>query len=341
MPSTSFSRSYLSRPVFHFSIFTLLFTLHSSLYTVRAQHFSLSRLFYPNITLSATHLPEASAGNGQNFGLTRTGFSGIVPLESEVTVGYSLRKKWDLRARHTVLVANVAQLQPTYSGAVRPDNGYKTASVGAIMLQASVKDRLWVYALGGGVTESNETFFTPQPFMYGGAARMRIIGLNTQILYGTALIYSQKFRILPVFGINKKLNKSWRASALLPFMIDFNYRQNGWLNFDFIGAVGGFSGGFQQLGATEKLLRRTNYQHVKLTVAANAHLFTVLNVSLEAGMAGFRQLRTFNTAYETLSAQTPGFTPYLGATIRYITSKSNFSSKFTRKLGLGGEGINW
>jgi len=307
----------------------------------QAQHFSLSRLFYPNITVSASYLPEATVGNAQNFGLTRTSFSGILPLESEVTVGYSLRKKFDLRARHTVLVANVAQLDPTYNGTVRPDNGYKTASVGAIMLQAGLKDRLWVYALGGGITESNETFFTPQPFLYGGAARMRILGLHTQIIYGTALVYNQKFRIIPVFGINKKLGKNWRASALLPFMVDFNYRQNGWLNFDIIGAVGGFSGGFQQISPTEKLLRRTNYQHLKLSIAANAHLFTVLNISLEAGVAGLRQLRTFNPARETLLAQTPGFTPYLGATIRYITSRSNFSSKFTRKLGLGDGSTNW
>lgn len=308
---------------------------------VQAQHFSLSRLFYPNVTLSASYLPEASMDNNQNFGLTRTSFSGLLPLQSEVTIGYGSRKKFDLRARHTVLVANIAQLDPTYNGAVRPDNGYKTASVGAIMLQASLKDRLWVYAIGGGITESNETFFTPQPFLYGGAARMRILGVNTQILYGTALVYNQKFRILPVFGINKKIGKKWRAAALLPFMIDFNYRQNGWLNFDFIGAVNGFSGGFQQLGPTEKLLRRTNYQHLKLSIAANAHLFTVLNVSLEAGVVGLRQLRTFNPSHETLLAQTPGFTPYLGATVRYITSRSNFSSKFTRKLGLGDGGLNW
>ena len=307
----------------------------------QAQHFSLSRLFYPNVTASASYLPEATVGNAQNFGLTRTSFSGILPLESEVTVGYSLRKKFNLRARHTVLVANVAQLDPTYNGAVRPDNGYKTASVGAVMLQAGLKDRLWVYALGGGITESNETFFTPQPFLYGGAARMRILGLHTQILYGTALVYNQKFRIIPVFGINKKLGNHWRASALLPFMVDFNYRQNGWLNFDFIGAVGGFSGGFQQISPTEKLTRRTNYQHLKLSIAANVHLFTVLNISLEAGVAGLRQLRTFNPAHETLIAQTPGFTPYLGATVRYITSRSSFSSKFTRKMGLGDGSINW
>ena len=306
-----------------------------------AQHFSLSRLFYPNITLRADYLPDAPLGNGQNFGLNRTAVSGILPLESEVTVGYSSRKKFDLRARHTVLLANIAQLNPTFNGAVKPDNGYKTASVGVVMMQASVKDKLWVYALGGGITESNETFFTPQPFLYGGGARMRVLGLQTQILYGGAIVYNQKFRIIPILGINKKLNRNWRASALLPLLVNFNYHNNAWLNFDFTGAVGGFSGGFQQVTPAEKLLRRNNYQHIKLSAAVNVHLFTVLNISLEAGATGFRQLKTFNPAHETLLAQTPGFAPFLGASVRYITSRSGFSSKFTKKLGLGDGGINW
>ncbi|MFN4144247.1 MAG: hypothetical protein ACK4GN_00365 [Runella sp.] len=310
-------------------------------FSTHAQHFALSRLFYPNATLRAEYMPSASLGNNQTYGLSRTSFNGIIPLRSEVDVSLSLRKKVDLRARHFLMLAHASQINPTINESVQPTNGFKTASVGALMLQASLRDKLWVYGGGIGLTESNETFFMPQPFFWAGGARMRILGIHTQIAYGSALIYNQKFRIIPVFGFNKRLNKQWRISGLLPFRANANYRWNEWFNLDMIGAFDGYSGGFQQVTGLEKALRRSNYQHVKLSVAANAHLFTVLNVSLEAGVGTFRQLRTFNSVRETLSTQNPGIAPFVGASVRYISSKSKLSSQFTRKLGLGENGINW
>jgi hypothetical protein len=213
--------------------------------------------------------------------------------------------------------------------------------VGALMLQASLRDRLWIYGGGLGLTESNETFFIPQPFFWGGAARMRILGLHTQIAYGTVLIFNQKLRLIPVFGINKRLGKEWRVSALLPFRADVNYKVNQWFNIDMIGAFDGYSGGFQEVTIVEKSLHRSNYQHVKFSVAANAHLLGVFNVSLEAGLGTFRQLRTFNSARENLGTQNPGIAPFIGASVRYISSKSKLSSQFTKKLGLGESGVNW
>ena len=170
---------------------------------------------------------------------------------------------------------------------------------------------------------------------------MRILGLNTQIAYGTVLIYNQKLRLIPVFGVNKRLNKEWRVSAVLPFRADVNYRINNWCNLDMIGAFDGYSGGFQQVTNVEKMLRRSNYQHIKFSAALNAHLFSVFNISLEAGLGTFRQIRTFNSARENLGTQNPGIAPFIGASVRYISSKSKLSSQFTKKLGLGQSGINW
>ncbi|WP_247235775.1 hypothetical protein [Telluribacter sp. SYSU D00476] len=321
----------------------LVLVLALSLYysAASAQQLSLSRLFYPNVTLRAEYFAPANVPTSTDFGLTRTSFFGMVPLQSEVQAGFSLRKKFDLRAVHTVAIAQFSQLQPTFDGVKTPTNGYKTGSLGVIRLQASIKDRLWVYGAGLGITETNETFFTPSPYLWGGAARMHIFGLQSQILYGSMLVYSQKLRVVPVVGVNKRFGPQWRATALLPFMADVNYKINKWANVDFIAGVNGYSGGFQIQTPEEKMLRRQNYQHLKLGVAANAHLFTILNVSVEAGMTGFRQLRTFNSARENLTAYSPAPAPYIGASVRYITSRSGISSKFTKRLGLGDSGINW
>ena len=310
--------------------------------SLRAQQLGLSRLFYPNVTLRADYVVPSNSVTTPNFGLTRTGFLGIIPIQSEVQAGFSLKKKFDLRAVHTVLIGQFTQLQPTIEGTNFPDNGYKTISVGAVRLQASVKDKLWVYGGAIGMTESNESFFTPQPFLWGGAARMRIIGLRSQIVYGSILTYNQKLRVVPVFGINQRLGKKWRATALLPFMADVNYHPTKWFSLDMLAGVNGYSGGFQVQTTEEKLLRRQNYQHVKLGLSGNLHLLTVFNVSAEAGLAGFRQLRTFNSARENLTTSSPPLAPYVGVSVRYLTSRSKFSSKFMGKLGLGEKGVvNW
>jgi hypothetical protein len=320
----------------------IIITLFIS-YKAHSQHFALSRLFYPNVTLRADYTAPTNVATKQDFGYTRTGMMGIIPIKSEVEAGFSFKKKLDLRANHTLLIANFSQLNPTINNIIKPENGYKSASVGVLMLQASLRDKLWAYGGGLGVTESNETFFSPRPFLWGGAAHIRVLGLNTQILYGSIITFSQKLRVVPVFGINKKLNDSWRVSGLLPFQANGNYKINEMLNVDLTAALNGYTGGFQQMVGTEKSLWRSNYQHVKLTAAINAHLFTVFNVSVEGGATAFRQLRTFNAAGQMLTSQTPGLSPYVGVSVRYITSKSKFSSQFLKKIGFGGgdSGVNW
>jgi hypothetical protein len=321
--------------------YPVIFLFLLSISVSHAQHFALSRLFYPNVTLKADYTVPSSLDGTRDFGLRKTGFLGIIPVQSEVQLGYSLRKKFDLRAVHTVMLAQFNQVQPTLDGNDLPTNGYKTLSLGVIRMQASIKDRLWVYGGGLGMTETNETFFSPQPFFWGGAARMHILGLRTQIMYGSVLAYNQKLRFIPVFGINKGLGRQWRASAMLPFMANVNYKATKWFNVDMFTGLNGYSGGFMVQTPEEKMLRRENYRQIKFGVAGNAHLFTVLNVSLEAGVTTFRQLRTFNSARENLTSYTPGTTPYVGASVRYITSRSKLSSRFTRKMGLGESGINW
>ncbi len=322
---------------FHYLLLCFLLTSVSETF---AQHFSLSRLFYPNITLRADYNVPSSLDGTRDYGVTRTGFSGVIPIQSEVQLGYSLRKKLDLRAVHTVMLAQFTQIQPTIDDKNDPTNGYKTLSLGVLRMQASIKDRLWVYGGGLGVTESNETFFSPQPFFWGGAARMHILGLRTQIIYGSAIAYNQKLRIIPVFGVNKGLGK-WRLSALLPFMVNANYKATKWFNIDTFAGLNGYSGGFQIQTPEEKMLRRENYRQIKIGVAANAHLFTAVNISLEAGVTTFRQLKTFNSARENLTSYTPATTPYIGASVRYITGRSGLSNKFIRKMGIGQLGVNW
>lgn len=319
------------------NLFTKIAFLASISTNLFAQNNSLSQLFYPNITLSAKSYSGASLGmEGANvdYGLTRKAISGFVPIRSEVQVGIGFRKKLDIKAVHTVLGVNVAQNDPTI-GQNDPSTGFKTVALSIIQMQASMRERLWVYGGGIGFSESNETFFTPQPFFWGGGARMRVLGLHTQILYGSAVVFNQKFRIVPVFGFNKKMGKNWRVSGILPFQTSVSRKFSDWFNLEATAAMKGYSAGYQQDTGYEKVPRKDNYQHLNISLSANAHLLKAFNISVEGGFAALRKLNTFNSSNERISTLNPAAGPYIGASVRYITSKSKFSSKFLNKVGIG------
>lgn len=309
-----------------------------------AQQLNLSRLFYPNATLRAEYYPAAAAGAGDRYGLTRTSVLGLVPIQSEVQASFSLRKKFDLRAVHTLMYGHYGQVSPAFNDIQTPQNGFKSVSVGVIRLQASLKDRLWVYGGGLGISESNETFFTPRPHLWGGAARMHLLGLQTQLMYGSILVYNQKLSVVPVFGINKRFNKKWRATAILPFSATVRYNAEKWLSMEALTGLNGYSSGFKvSAPASPELdrLNRQNYRHVKVGVAVNAHLLSVFNVSLEGGVTTFRSLKSLGETGQALDTRHPSAAPYVGASLRYLTTRSKLSSKFTRRLGIGESGLNW
>ena len=296
---------------------------------------SLTQLFYPNVTVRADYMPDTPMENGQKFGLNRTNTLAVIPLNTTISAGIGFGKKADIEARHTLLLVNLSQINTTIDGKEQPNGGYKTAGVTFVQLKASLREKFWVYGVGGGITQSNETFFNPQPYFYGGAARLRIFGLRTQIMYGTAIIYNQKFRIIPIFGFTKALGDDWKVSGILPFRASVTYKAQPWLHFDFNTVFDGYSAGYQDVAInTERLPRRQNFQQIRFTLAANAHILNAVNIGIEGGMAGFRQVKTFNAANEVLTVQSLPFTPYVGVSLRYISSKSKLSSKFLKKTGV-------
>lgn len=304
---------------------------------VFSQNNSFSQLFYPNITLSARSYSGAGlglTGSNDEYSLTRKSVSGFMPIRSEVQVGLGFRKKLDIKAIHTAIGVHITQNEPIIG---QNDNrtGFKSVALSLIQLKASIREKLWIYGGGIGFSESNETFFSPQPFLWGGAARMRVLGVHTQILYGSAVVFNQKFRLIPVFGFNKKLGDNWQISGILPFQASANRKVTNWFNVELNAAMKGYSAGYQLDINNEKVPRKENYQHLNLSLSANAHVLKAFNLSIEGGLAGLRQLRTFNASNERVSSLNPEIGPYIGASVRYLTSKSNFSSKFLNKTGIG------
>ena len=103
-----------------------------------AQNNSLSQIFYPNVTLSTETIPSTSYGSTHRFGMTRSSILGFIPLSTDINVGIGIGKKWDIQAKHSFLVANLAQINPTVDSKESPTGGYKSATVGVFQLKASL-----------------------------------------------------------------------------------------------------------------------------------------------------------------------------------------------------------
>lgn len=315
----------------------LIFLIFSciSFYT-KGQNYSFGQFFYPNVTLTARQYQGVSIMTNGNtaFEHSRTGGSAIVPIRSEVQLGIGFRKKLDFRAVHTAAVG-----QFTSNSVIRSfdkPRDFKTVSLGIIQMQASIRDKIWIYGGGVGFTEDKESFFNPNPFIWGGAARMHVLGLNSQILYGSAVVFNQKFKVIPVFGVNQKLGKKWRVEGILPFQLSVSHKLNSWLTAEGQANLRGYSGSYKTEINNVNIGLKQNLSQVDLGLGLNAHLAKMFNIGIEGGYSN----RIRFVIYDAANVPSPaGFDPkngfYVGANIRYLTSKSKLSSKFLNRVGIG------
>jgi hypothetical protein len=160
-------------------------------------------------------------------------------------------------------------------------------------------------------------------------------------MYGSVLAYNQKLRFIPVLELIKDLGKHWRASALLPFMANVNYKATKWFNVDMLAGLNGYSGGFQVQTPEEKSLRSENYRHIKIGVAANAHLFTVSMFRWKQALPLFGNCG-HSTVPEKISHRTH-LQPHLTLERVYATSQAGHACRQSlyEKNGPWRGGINW
>jgi hypothetical protein len=301
---------------------------------VFSQNNSFSQLFYPNISMGYKGYKAASLGGELGkYQINRSHISGFVPLRSEVQLGVGFRKKLDLKAVHTVLGVHISQNEAIKTN--QTGQNFRTASVTLLQMTASVREKLWLYGGGLGFSEAQESFFSPSPYFWGGGARLRALGLNRQIMYGSILVFNQKIKVVPIVGANLKINKHWRVAGILPFRASLSRSFTEWLNLELSGGLTGYSAGYKQELNFEKIPRKENLRQIEIGLNLNAHLAKAFSISVGGGLSTARQLNIYNASAEKLSTNSIAGAPYFGASIRYITSKSNFSSKFLNKVGIG------
>jgi hypothetical protein len=310
-----------------FIAFYLVICLQAT--TLFGQNYSISQLFYPNVSLS--HRSSLFQTNGQPTSYTRSGALAFVPLRTEIQAGIGFRKKLDIKAIHTLAALQYANHQSAFN----TTDTYKTVGAHVLQLNASLRNKVWLYGGGIAYTEASKSFFTPSPMFWGGAARMRVFTPNSMIVYGTAIAFNQKIKVIPVIGANQKLGKHWRLSGILPFQTSLSYKITNWCNAEWHTALRGYTAGFkQELPNTPVLSLRENFKQINSGVSVNFHIAKAINLSLEGGYAYAPESKTVDANGETISKVQADPSPFLGVSLRYATSKSKLSSKFMNRIGL-------
>jgi hypothetical protein len=296
-----------------------------------AQNYSISQLFYPNINLSYRNTLGVNKETSQNQDYTRSGAMAFIPLRTELQAGIGFRKKLDIRAIHTVAAVNYANHQSAYNTL----DTYKTVGVHVLQLNASLRDKVWLYGGGVGYTEASKSFFTPSPLLWGGAARLRVFTPNSMIIYGSAIMFNQKLQLIPIIGANQKLGKHWRISGILPFQASVSYKLNNWCNAEWHTALRGYTAGYKEgLTNSPVVNLREHYQQINSGLSVNFHVAKAINLSLEGGYAFDPKVKTLDASGNTIEKTSAENSPFVGVSLRYITSKSKLSSKFMNRIGL-------
>lgn len=207
--------------------FVLLSTLIYSL-TIDAQGLDINRFFRTGLNLRAEYIPDADIKDtAGTVGFSRYNAQLIIPLKGKIEASW---KKLDITAKQYFLTLNGGVRQVRSKNlSLNPNQNLYTFSFAVAGLHAGLRSKMWLYAFGGGFTESPATIGRLHPYGTGAALRVKIKGLNHQKFYGLAAVYSNSsipFIVAPVWGINKKIASKTTLTLILPVQAQLTYKFN-------------------------------------------------------------------------------------------------------------------
>lgn len=286
-----------------------------------AQLLNLNRFFAPGLNLHAEWIPVSQLADTSQFGVNRYNLQLIVPLKGDLSV--KLRKP-DLKVRQTFLAINAGFRQPsitTASPLMATKNNIYTLSGALTGISASFRDKIWLWSIGGGFTESDNTFSHLKPYGLATVLRIRIKNLKTQYFYGGAISYTPSFLLpVPIAGLTTKLSSQDRLTLIFPVQANLNHSFSETFNTDIALGFGGFNSGYQTPIFGSNPIR-LNYRQIKLSAQANYNPTKRVQFSLELGIAAARNL-TAKFGNTTLRDFTPKAQPFVGLNL-YINLKGS------------------
>ncbi|MCS7028184.1 MAG: DUF6268 family outer membrane beta-barrel protein [Bacteroidia bacterium] len=276
----------------------LLYTLWVLNLLTYAQGIDISRFFRTGLNIRAEYIPSAELKDTTGkVGFNRYNAQLIIPLKGRIEASW---KELDITVRQYFLTLNtgIRQVHNTQNTPFEPQHNLYTASFAIAGLHAGLRSKMWLYAFGGGITESPSTFRNPKPYGTVAVLRVKIKGLYHQKFYGLAAVYSNSsipFLIAPVWGMNKKILSNTTLTVILPVQAQVTYKLNSYHNLSLLITPGGYNGGVRDtilVKSKERL--QYIYSHIKNSLIWNWKPNKHVRLSLEAGLLWGR---TLNLSY--------------------------------------------
>lgn len=295
-----------TRKLWIFFIFLLISTFSY------AQGIDINRFFRTGLNVRAEYIPNTDLKDTTgNTGFSRYNAQLIIPLKGKVEASL---KKLDITARQYFLTLNGGIRQVRNNNLpLQPNHNLYTLSFAVAGLQAGLRSKMWLYAFGGGITESASTLSNPHPYGTAALLRVKIKGLSHQKFYGLAAVYSNSsipFLIAPVWGINKKIASKTTLTLILPVQMQLTFKFSSKNNLAFLLTPGGYNGGVQDTVLTRKVRLQYVYSHLKTSLTWNWKPNKNLRISTEAG---FLLGRSVTLSYLPNRSEKPPFDEKLKA----------------------------
>ncbi len=190
-----------------------------------AQGLDIPFLFKTGLRTQVTYTP-IQADSNLNMQINHYQVQGIFSLKSNINANFSL-KKFDIGIKQNFLTINVGMRVVNMN--FSPENKanyWANLTLGYTSIKAGIRNGIWVRTLQVGAVQDVEDLGNTRPFVLGAVAKVFILGLRKQNIFGLGVAYTPQGRILPVpiIGFNRKLSDKWDMNLLIPASIAFIWK---------------------------------------------------------------------------------------------------------------------
>lgn len=214
---------------FYMRCIILFFGIFTNAFSVFAQSIDIPFLFKTGLRTQVSYMPIQAEDRFQ-MNIAHYQMQGIFSLKSKLNADISLKKlKFDVGLRQDFLTINAGMrvVNSDFFPANKP-NYWGNITLGYTSIKAGLKNGVWVKTLQISAVQDVEDLGKARPFVLGAVAKVFILGLRTQNIFGVGVAYTPQGSIFPVpiIGFNRRLSEKWDMNLLIPANIAFIYKHN-------------------------------------------------------------------------------------------------------------------
>ncbi len=241
------------------NIFFLLLCFSNVVEAQSFQILDVNQIFRPSIRLEYDQtLPQKITGTDDGWVTTsRVSTSALIPIAGDIGMSISLdidkprdllnlKKHIKPKGYQVLLSTSLQYIRPQFSK-YNDQANIINSNIGALALHYKGLGAMF-YMANIGFSEDISFPKKTQVIYSAGIGYMKLVNLRKQVFYGAFFVPINNIPIpIPFFGMNKKINKKWRFTMVLPAQIGVAYKHNRKLRQYFDVGINGVRGGMPNL----------------------------------------------------------------------------------------------